>query len=140
MMYQYTNSNSTMDSIKTAIDQLNEEETCSIIEHIAKKIWIPIHIPRERFDIPCNDYQALIDDKSLTSKVNDFICYLLQNRFDNLESETDATSTTSSKEDAVAEVEFENDNNMTVESLIDMMCSHGCSHECSHETSSSQDH
>jgi hypothetical protein len=123
---------SDVESIKAKIDQLNEEETCSIIEHIAKKIWIPLHIPRQRFDIPCGDYQALIDDKYLSSKVDDFVCYLLQNRFDNLESETDATSTTSSKEDAVAEVELENDDNMTVASLIDMMCSNVCTSSQNH--------
>ncbi len=116
-----TTSINTVEDIKRMLDELQEKELCEVIEHIAKKVWIPIHIPRESFDIPVEDYQSVINDTTLSSRIDGFTSYLLQNRFDNLESDT--TSTTSSEDVAVAEVELDNDNDMTVEGLFDLMSS-----------------
>lgn len=118
-----TTTTATVESIKNMIDDLNEDEMVSIVEHIAKKIWIPVYVPRERFDIPQEDFQTLIADMPFGSKINDFVCYLLQNRFENEDKEDKSVSSSSEKEiDAVAEVELESDVNMTVEGLFEQMC------------------
>ena len=112
---------SNVQTVKSLVDELNEEDLCKVIEHIAKKIWIPIHVSRKKFDIPSQDFQSLINDVELNSKIDDLACYLLQNRFENEETET--TSSTKSIEDNVAEVELDNDTTMTVEGLFDLIVS-----------------
>ena len=110
-----------LDTIKNLVDKLNEDDLCALIDYMAKKVWIPTYVPRERFDIPMDAYTDLINDDNLNNKVNDFACYLLQNRFDNQEEDDDEHDEGKPNE-AVVEIELENDQSMTVEGLIERMC------------------
>lgn len=111
-----------IDSIKDLVDDLSEEDLCVLIEHISKRVWIPTYVPREQFDLPVDEYTKLINDEALNAKINDFACYILQNKFDE-EDETSSTTTTNSHQtETVAEVELESDEAMTVEGLIERMC------------------
>lgn len=119
---------STINTIKGMVNELNEDDMCAIIEHIAKRIWIPTYIPRERYDVPVDAYSSIINDEQLNAKVNDFVCYLLQNKFDNQEEDDTVSQDTDNQhddiiyEDVVAEIEVVNDESMTVEGLFERMC------------------
>lgn len=78
-------------------------------------------MPCEQFDIPIDEYRKLINDEALNAKINDFVCYILQNKFDEENSSITSSSDHTQKE-TVAEIELETDQTMTVESLIERMC------------------
>jgi len=119
---------STLTTIKALVNELNEDDMCAVIDHIAKKIWIPTYVPRERFDVPIDAYNTIIDDSNMNAKISDFVCYLLQNKFDNQEEDDNVTEDTDDQsvdipdEEVVADIEVVNDENMTVEGLIERMC------------------
>lgn len=106
---------------KDILDNLNENDICTLIEHISKRVWIPTYVPCEQFDIPIDEYRKLINDEALNAKINDFVCYILQNKFDEENSSITSSSDHTQKE-TVAEIELETDQTMTVESLIERMC------------------
>lgn len=106
--------------IKDLVDKLNENDVCELIEHISKKVWIPTYVPREQFDLPIDEYTKLINDEVLNAKINNFACYILQNKFD--EDNSSTTTTSSHQTETVAEIELETDEAMTVEGLIERMC------------------
>jgi hypothetical protein len=109
-----------LDTIKELVDALSEDDMCALIEHISKRVWIPTYVPRERFDLPRDVYTTLINDDALNAKINDFACYILQNKFDDENSSIDNSS--DNVLETVAEVELETDEAMTVEGLIERMC------------------
>jgi hypothetical protein len=119
---------STLKAIKAMVNELNEDDMCAVIDHIAKRVWIPTYVPRERFDVPVDAYNTIINDNNLNAKINDFVCYLLQNKFDNQEEDDKVTEDTDNQsvdipdEEVVAEIEVVNDESMTVEGLIERMC------------------
>jgi hypothetical protein len=119
---------STLKAIKAMVNELNEDDMCAVIDHIAKRVWIPTYVPRERFDVPVDAYDTIINDNNLNAKINDFVCYLLQNKFDNQEEDDKVTEDTDNQsvdipdEEVVAEIEVVNDESMTVEGLIERMC------------------
>jgi hypothetical protein len=122
-----TMTSTTVSTIKSMVNELNEDDMCAVIDHIAKTIWIPTYIPRERFDVPLNAYKTVIDDKELNAKINDFVCYLLQNKFDNQDEDDTVSEDTDSLHDDVIQneavvAEIEIDDSMTVEGLFERMC------------------